>query len=140
MANDVQYLIDMLYEMIDGAKGVIMSPDKCIIVREEALDILEKDAPLPQVFVCSSDLIAIGVMAALRSKGLKIPRDIGIVGFDNISQAAFTNPPLTTVAQDIYRLGSRSFELLMHRIAEPKRPPEEIILKAKIIARNSVKL
>ena len=35
MANDVQYLIDMLYEMIDGAKGVLMSPDKCIIVRKE---------------------------------------------------------------------------------------------------------
>ena len=40
--NDVQYLIDMLYEMIDGAKGVLMAPDKCIIVREEALDLLEK--------------------------------------------------------------------------------------------------
>ena len=43
MANDVQYLIDMLYEMIDGAKGVLMSPDKCIIVREDALDLLDVD-------------------------------------------------------------------------------------------------
>ena len=42
MANDVQYLIDMLYEMIDGAKGVLMSPDKCIIVREDALDLLDE--------------------------------------------------------------------------------------------------
>ena len=42
MANDVQYLIDMLYEMIDGAKGVLMAPDKCTIVREEALDMLDE--------------------------------------------------------------------------------------------------
>ena len=42
MANDVHYLIDMLYEMIDGAKGVLMSPDKCIIVREDALDLLDE--------------------------------------------------------------------------------------------------
>ena len=42
MENDVQYLINMLYEMIDGAKGVLMSPDKCIIVREDALDLLDE--------------------------------------------------------------------------------------------------
>ena len=42
MANDVQYLIDMLYEMIDGAKSVLMSQDKCIIVREDALDLLDE--------------------------------------------------------------------------------------------------
>ena len=42
MANDVQYLIDMLYEMIDGAKGVLMAPDKWTIVREDALDLLDE--------------------------------------------------------------------------------------------------
>ena len=42
MANDVQYLIDMLYEMVDGAKGVAFSPDKCIIIREDALDLLDE--------------------------------------------------------------------------------------------------
>lgn len=126
------------------SKWVFLLPELRLSKSEKAyemmLGILDKQTQLPQVFVCSSDLIAIGVMAALRSKGLKVPRDIGIVGFDNISQAAFTNPPLTTVAQDIYRLGTRSFELLMHRIEQPKRPPEEIILKARIISRSSLKL
>ena len=42
MANDVFYLIDLLYEMIDGAKGVVLSPDKCIIVRDDALEYLEQ--------------------------------------------------------------------------------------------------
>ena len=56
--NDVQYLIDMLYEMIDGAKGVLMSPDKCIIVREEALDLLDDlKGQLPQELKRAKDLI-----------------------------------------------------------------------------------
>ena len=58
MANDVQYLIDMLYEMIDGAKSVLMSPDKCIIVREEALDLLDDlKGQLPQELKRAKDLI-----------------------------------------------------------------------------------
>lgn len=56
--NDVQYLIDMLYEMIDGAKSVLMSPDKCIIVREEALDLLDDlKGQLPQELKRAKDLI-----------------------------------------------------------------------------------
>ena len=56
--NDVHYLIDMLYEMIDGAKGVLMSPDKCIIVREEALDLLDDlKGQLPVELKRAQDLI-----------------------------------------------------------------------------------
>lgn len=58
MANDVQYLIDMLYEMIDSAKGVLMAPDKCIIVREEALDLLDDlKGQLPLELKKAQDLI-----------------------------------------------------------------------------------
>lgn len=58
MANDVQYLIDMLYEMIDGAKGYMMSPDKCVIVREDALDLLDElKGQLPLELKKAQDLI-----------------------------------------------------------------------------------
>lgn len=58
MANDVQYLIDMLYEMVDGAKGVVLSPDKCIIVREDALDLLDElKGQLPLELKKAQDLI-----------------------------------------------------------------------------------
>lgn len=58
MANDVQYLIDMLYEMIDGAKNVLMSPDKCMIVREDALDLLDElKGQLPLELKKAQDLI-----------------------------------------------------------------------------------
>ena len=58
MANDVYYLIDLLYEMIDGAKGVVLSPDKCIIVRDDALEYLEQlRGELPAELKKAQDLI-----------------------------------------------------------------------------------
>ena len=58
MANDVQYLIDMLYEMIDGAKNVLMAPDKCMIVREDALDLIDElKGQLPLELKKAQDLI-----------------------------------------------------------------------------------
>ena len=58
MANDVFYLIDLLYEMIDGAKGVAFSPDKCILVRDDALELLEQlKGELPAELKKAQDLI-----------------------------------------------------------------------------------
>ncbi len=58
MASDIQYLIQKLYEMIDDAKNVIMSPDKCIIVREEALEILDEiKGQLPSELKKAQELI-----------------------------------------------------------------------------------
>lgn len=58
MANDVQYLIDMLYEMIDGAKNMPLSPDKCVIIREDALDLLDElRGQLPAELKKAQDLI-----------------------------------------------------------------------------------
>lgn len=104
------------------------------------LSVLDKRQPLPQVFLCTSDLIAVGVMAALRQRGYSIPRDIGVVGFDNISISAFTNPPLTTIAQDMRQLGCSCFRALLKRMEEPNLTPEEITIHAKLVVRGSVRL
>lgn len=104
------------------------------------LRLLDSKPKLPQVLLCSSDLIAIGVMAALRARGYQVPKDVGVVGFDNISQAAFTSPPLTTVAQDMRRLGCSSFRALLRRMENPDQTPEETVIRAKILVRGSVRL
>ncbi len=58
MANDVQYLIDSLYEMIDGAKNMPLSPDKCVIIRDDALDLLDElRGQLPAELKKAQDLI-----------------------------------------------------------------------------------
>ena len=95
---------------------------------------------LPQVFLCSSDLIAVGLMAALKERGYRIPRDVGVVGFDDISIAAFTDPPLTTVAQDMRQLGRSCFQVLLNRMENRNQTPQETIIRAKIVVRDSVRL
>lgn len=101
---------------------------------------LDWPQPLPQIFLCSSDLIAVGLMAALKGRGLHIPRDVGVVGFDDISIAAFTDPPLTTIAQDMTQLGRSCFRALLNRMENRNQTSQETIVRAKIVVRDSVRL
>ncbi len=101
---------------------------------------LERGASLPQVFLCSSDLIAIGLIAALRAHGHRVPEDIGVVGFDNVTVAAYADPPLTTVAQDMRQFGRVCFRVLQGRMENQSDTPQETILRNKIIVRKSVRL
>lgn len=71
---------------------------------------------LPEVFVTTSDLIAVGAMGAFRELNVSIPKDIGVVGFDDISIASLTDPPLTTIAQDMERIGTTCFLSLLNTI------------------------
>lgn len=70
----------------------------------------------PTAVFAANDLMAIGVMQALREAGLSIPHDIAVAGFDDISAAKLVSPPLTTVAQFQYDVGVRAAEILMQRI------------------------
>jgi LacI family transcriptional regulator len=77
---------------------------------------LLKLQPLPTAVFAANDLMAIGAMLALREAGLKVPDDMAIVGFDDISAAALVDPPLTTMAQFPERLGLRASEMLFERL------------------------
>jgi DNA-binding LacI/PurR family transcriptional regulator len=67
--------------------------------------------------VAASDLIAIGALRALKESGVDVPRDVSVVGFDDIPAASLTNPPLTTVMQDTRRAGELLVETLLKQIA-----------------------
>ena len=98
------------------------------------------NAELPQIFLCSSDLVAIGVMAALRENGWNIPRQIGVIGFDNITLASYVQPPLTTISQNMEQLGKHCFLSLLDQIINKHHEPKKIVVNAKIIVRESVRL
>lgn len=66
--------------------------------------------------MCGNDLIAIGILAGLREGGLDVPRDMSVIGIDDIDAAAMTFPPLTSVSKDKTRLGVRAAALLIDRI------------------------
>jgi LacI family transcriptional regulator len=104
--------------------------------RDQAQALLSLAAPkgLPPlgaptaIFACN-DTLAIGAMAAARAYGLNVPRDLSVIGYDNISLSAFAAPPLTTMATPIEAIGQRLCQLLLDRIGG-HLPPEAQVFTA----------
>lgn len=86
---------------------------------------------------CASDLIAIGAIKALREKGLKVPQDIAIIGFDNIPTAEHLAPSLSTIQQDTFAAGKALVGSVIKAIDGEQ--VESILLPTKLIARDSSK-
>ncbi len=91
----------------------------------------------PSAVFASNDLMAIGAICAAAQGGLVIPRDVSVVGFDDIALAAYSNPPLTTVVQPKHQTGELAARLLLERIAEPGRALQREILQPKLCVRQS---
>jgi len=94
----------------------------------------------PTALFVASDTMAIGALKALRQANLQVPRDIALVGFDDVPIAAAVEPALTTVRQPIERLGSMSADLLLNLIengAEAPASVHRIVLPAELVVRQS---
>ncbi|MER5177383.1 LacI family DNA-binding transcriptional regulator [Streptomyces sp. NPDC002896] len=91
---------------------------------------------LTAVFV-ANDQMALGVLRALREAGLRTPHDVAVVGFDDIPEAEFFAPPLTTVRQDFTAVGRRSITLLLDRIEGRESSPPRIVIEPQLIIRTS---
>lgn len=99
---------------------------------------LDKGIAFDGIF-CGNDMIAIGVIKALNEKGIKVPDDIGVLGFDNIYMATVVTPNLTTVSQPNYQMGYTAAEMLIHIIMNPSSNIKEVELKTELIIRESTK-
>lgn len=83
-----------------------------------------------------NDLSAIGAIRAIREKGLRVPEDISVVGFDDINSAAFQNPSLTTVRQPLRRMGITAARILVQRLSGGE-DPREVSMEPELIVRES---
>jgi LacI family transcriptional regulator len=92
---------------------------------------------LPDAVVCSNDQMAIGVLRTLTARGIRVPDDIALVGFDDIYPATLCDPPLTTVRQPIRGIGERACEQLIARIATPTLRPTVELLPTELVIRSS---
>jgi DNA-binding LacI/PurR family transcriptional regulator len=88
--------------------------------------------------VCGSDVVALAVLAAARAAGVDVPRDLSVVGFDDIDAARLSDPPLTTVSVDRAAMGRLAFAVLEHRIARRADPPFTALQRARLIERATV--
>ncbi len=104
---------------------------------QAAFHLLDSEPP-PTAIFAYNDIMAIGALRAAHERGLQVPRNFSIVGFDDIPQAAFACPALTTVSQPKFDMGRRGAELLLDLIAG-KTPPSETDapLEVQLVIRES---
>jgi DNA-binding LacI/PurR family transcriptional regulator len=97
---------------------------------------LARDPKVTAIF-CANDHMALGTLRALTEAGRNVPRDVSVVGFDDIPEAPYLLPPLTTVSQDFPELGRRSLELLMEQIESGARSISKLRLPPHLVTRES---
>ncbi|GAB3581688.1 substrate-binding domain-containing protein [Amycolatopsis endophytica] len=90
----------------------------------------------PTALLCMSDELALAAMAVARQRGLRVPEDLSIVGFDDTPPAAWSDPPLTTVRQDLVRKGQLAGELALLLLAG-QRAPKATTLDVELVVRGS---
>jgi LacI family transcriptional regulator, galactose operon repressor len=105
--------------------------------REAAAALLSAPQP-PTAIFAASDYLAMGVLDALRDMGLSSPRDISLVGFDDVPFAGLLNPPLTTIRQPVRLMGERGVDALLAMIRGEPAPIGPIRLPIELIQRESV--
>ena len=137
---------DRVHGHIDALSAAGLAIDDALIVRgdfrygsvaSQTHQLLELEQPPTAIFACN-DVMAMAAMAAIRERGLDVPRDVSVVGFDDIPQASFTWPPLTTVAQPIEELGRVATDLLLQRMSEDRLGSgERVMLDVKLMVRGS---
>ena len=91
----------------------------------------------PRAIVCGNDEMALGALTALRAARLRVPADVAVTGFDDITVARHVRPALTTVRQPMYELGEQSIRLLLARIADRAAPRKSVELPTQVVVRRS---
>jgi LacI family transcriptional regulator, repressor for deo operon, udp, cdd, tsx, nupC, and nupG len=87
--------------------------------------------------VCHNDMLAIGVLRRLAHRGVAVPRDLSVVGFDDIFGASFCNPPLTTLCERTEDTGDRAVEAVVRQIAQRSADPPTLVLPTHLTVRAS---
>jgi LacI family transcriptional regulator len=137
---------DRLTGTLQAFKDHGVDPDQELIVNGEYSrsisygiihELLEKGKK-PTAFICHSDIMAMGVLEALRDSGFKVPEDMVVVGFDNSEMAGLPGVDLTTIAQERALLGKLAVEMLVEKIKNPTNHlAKRIILNPVLVIRKT---
>jgi DNA-binding LacI/PurR family transcriptional regulator len=106
--------------------------------RRIGAEIVAKKRP-PTALVAMSDIVAIGVMAGLHEGGLRVPRDVSIVGIDDLYLDALVSPTITSIRQPIPEIAEAMIGRLVKRIETPNLAPAEQVFRPALVVRNSVR-
>lgn len=93
---------------------------------------------LPTAFMCVNDATAVGVLNGLTARGYDLPHDFSVIGFDDVPQATYVNPALTTIRQPRTAIGRQAMSLLIKSLGDRTMERQEILLMPDLIVRGSV--
>ncbi|GAE37384.1 LacI family DNA-binding transcriptional regulator [Halalkalibacter akibai] len=119
----VQYIVNGGYFTYEGGQKAM----------NELLSLDER----PTAVYVAGDLMALGAIEQIRQKGLEVPKDISIVGFDDIHFAQYTVPALTTIRQDTAQIGKTAANLLIEQISDKKKQYMSIKIPVSLVERKS---
>ncbi len=94
-------------------------------------------SPKPTAIFACNDLMAVGVISAAHRKGLRVPEDVSVIGFDDVRLASFTVPLLTTIQQPKHAIGVLAATWLMERVEQPDLPPRRQLLQTSLKIRQT---
>lgn len=132
-------------ERADGARASVQARGQ-LVWEVEAAYSADLDAALRALLkenrvtaiIAGADLIAIGVIGALRASGLRVPEDVSVIGFDNIPWTDLCTPPLTTIELPVPEMGVEAVQQLLRRLRAPDEPRRRIVFDVSLVARASV--
>lgn len=104
---------------------------------QAAETLLDRGRERPEAMLFANDQMAVGALRALARRGVRVPQDMAVTGFDGIPLGRIVQPPLTTVRQPIRRLGEQAVELLVQRLSDTGREPVSLTLPVSVIRRTS---
>ena len=94
----------------------------------------------PDAVFCFNDLLALGAVRTLLSRGIRVPDEVAVIGFDDIEDGRFSTPTLSTVAPDTARIAQLAVDLLAERLGDDPAaagPPREIKVEHRLVVRES---
>ena len=104
--------------------------------REGIRRVLDR-SPRPTAVFALNNFVTIGALQALHERGVRVPEDVSLVGFDDLPTAMVGQPFLTVVAQPAYEMGRRAVEVLLGQLGNPEQEPQEILLPTELVVRRS---
>lgn len=104
--------------------------------REACAELLSRIHPRPTALICGNDVLALGAIVECRERGLRIPEDVSIVGFDNLELSKHSNPPLTTVNVPTARMGDSAASYILDRLNGKEAAPQNFV-EVQLILRHT---
>ncbi len=126
--------------------GLKFDDNSIIVINEHDFDngaevfnsVIQQRKDLDAIFCMAGDIVATGIITEAKKRGVKIPEDLAIIGYDDLEIARYITPPLTTIRQPTRKMGEKAVELIIDYLTGREPPkPTEIVFKSELIKRES---